>query len=110
MSLVRIGRWFLPWLAVLIVSVTIAHAMGNALERHLGEPPDPIAAAAVAGVHDVCARACPHWVELMSVDTEGHDVTVKCLVADGRYTDDALQVRFADLGGVVANMCSELWR
>ena len=106
MNVARIGRWLLPWVLVLAVSATIAHAASDALERTLHEPPDPIALAA----QNPCAGACPHWVEITSVNEHGARESFKCLVSEARYSGDALEVHFADLNDVVANMCKELWR
>jgi hypothetical protein len=106
MRVVPIVRWLLPWVCVLAVSATIAHAAGDALSRNLHELPAPVEAATEMQCN---LDTCPHWVNISSLDPEGHDVTFKCLVSNGRYPGDALQVNFVDLNAVVAEMCNELW-
>src|SRR5436305_6974690 len=106
MVCVPIVRWLLPWLCVLVVSATIAHAAGDALARNLHEAP----AAIVTTPQPPCnLDVCPHWVSISSVDSDGRDVSLKCLVKDARYAGDALQVDFANLNVVVSEMCNELW-
>jgi|SRR5712692_8841578 len=106
MAFLPIVRWLLPWVCVLAVSATIAHAAGDALSRTLHEPPAPVVSTTQAACN---LDTCPHWVNISSVDADGHDITLKCLVNNGRYPDDALQVHFADLSSVVSEMCNELW-
>jgi hypothetical protein len=105
MAVLPIARWFLPWACVLLVSATIAHATGDALERSLHEKPEPVVSALQAS----CSFACPHWVDLSSIERDGHAVHFRCLVTDGRYMGDALVVQFYDLNQVVSDMCAELW-
>jgi hypothetical protein len=106
MAVVPIVRWLLPWLCVLAVSATIAHAAGDALGRTLQEPPAPV----VSTTQAPCKLdTCPHWVNISSVDTDGHAISLKCLVNTARFQGDALQVHFADLNSVVSEICNELW-
>ncbi len=55
-----------------------------------------------------CRRACPHWVEIWSIDKDGQAVNVSCQVADERFSADVLQVHFDDLNAMVADLCSEV--
>jgi hypothetical protein len=106
MRLVPIARWLLPWVCVLVVSATIAHATGDALARNLREMPAPVVAAGQANCN---LDTCPHWVTISSIGPDGRAVSFKCLVTDGRYPGDALDVHYADLNAVVSEMCNELW-
>jgi hypothetical protein len=106
MAFVPIVRWLLPWVCVLAVSATIAHAAGEALVLNLHEAPAPVVPTTQAACN---LDTCPHWVSIASVDADGHDITLKCLVDYARYTGDTLQVHFADLNTVVGEMCNELW-
>jgi hypothetical protein len=108
MGVVLIVRWLLPWVCVVAVSATIAHAAGDALSRNLHEAPVPVVARVQADCNlDTCPHS--HWVNISSLSPEGRDVTFKCLVTDARYPGDELQVNYADLNAVVAEMCNELW-
>jgi hypothetical protein len=106
MAVVPILRWFLPWACVLLVSATIAHATGDALERNLHETSQPV----VSDLQASCSTACPHWVDISSIDRDGSAMHVNCLVTDGRYAGDTLLVHVDDLNGVVSEMCTELLR
>ena len=103
MAVLPVVRWFLPWACVLLVSATIAHAAGDALEHNLHEKPQPVVSALQAS----CSFACPHWVDVSSIDRDGHAVHFSCFVTDGRYAGDALMVHFDELLDVASDMCAE---
>src|SRR5258708_7085985 len=107
MPFMPIVRWFLPWVCVLAVSATIAHAASDALGHTLHEAP----ASVVIGAQPSCnLDDCPHLVNISALDLDGRNVTLTCLVKDARYPGDALQVNYADLSAVVSEMCNQLWR
>ena len=66
MAVVPIVRWLLPWMCVVLVSATLAHAMGDTLERNLHELPAPVVSTTT---QTRCDGACPRWVSISSVDT-----------------------------------------
>src|SRR4030088_1182308 len=104
MRVAQIARWLLPWACVLVVSATIAHAAGDALERNLHEAPAPVALV----IPPPCNQACPRWVEIASTDKEDNAVSVNCLVTNGSLSADVLQVHFDDFNTIVTDVCSEL--
>jgi hypothetical protein len=103
MRVAPIGRWFLPWACVLVVSATIAHAAGDALELNLHETPAPVESVTLPP----CTQACPHWVEISSIDKEDNAVNVNCLVTNGSLSADVLKVHFDDFITIVTDVCSE---
>ena len=132
----RVGRWLLPWISVLILSATIAHALDTTLARTVQEPLMTVASTAVTSntgchVRGGAARSidtdpwitltsrngCPltpaepgaHWITLGAVEAYGSVTSLNCLARSDRVVPAVLHVPAEDMDAVVSQVCLKTW-
>jgi hypothetical protein len=101
--LLRIGRWLLPWVCVLAVAASLAHAADGALVYRLSSAPEH------ASTVPPPAPAGQRWIELRYADQDGTEATSTCRVDDDRVVSNVIQVPRSQLYEVVVSMCEEVW-
>jgi hypothetical protein len=100
------GHWVLPWVCLVAVSATLAHAAEQALTRALVEQPAASRVAAESRQRPP-ADARHRWVVIASSDDQASQQRLTCRTRVGHVSADVLQVRAEDLESVADQVC--LW-
>jgi hypothetical protein len=94
--LVRVIRWWLPWLVTLGVSASIAHAANDALTTYT--PP------AMA----LSPKPTQHIVRIRSNTPAGEPIKLLCTTHKDFISVDEMVLAWADVGEVVASTCDQV--
>src|SRR5438552_19123936 len=94
--LLRVLRWWLPWLLMLCVSAALTHVADAALTNYT--PPPPALTAAPNG----------HVVRIRSTTPTGNVINFLCMARPNATTVDEMVLSWADVGEFVAGACDQL--
>ena len=113
---IKVGRWLLPLISVLVVSATLARAAEQVFvdswvnrsdaSAITTQRDDPHKLLTFGGPVEIRATAS-HWVVISSTNNDGTRFHVTCFAALDRIATDVLEVRPEEFVGVAAGLCKQ---
>ena len=106
-TLLRVGAWLLPWLAVLVVSCGLAYAADIELVQAW-----PVKQTTTQDISTTStAMYTPegeHWVLIEAITEDGNRYPMECLARPGTFTVDDVVLEVSELNAIAAGMCDQL--